>query len=181
MWFGALLAFPKYNNLSEQSEDENFSIFIIGHDIWVTFDGKVFFFHALLQRGHKLQCFHGNRMADCKFKEPRVYPANLQINVWKIRNIYWLSSSQATFFKLGNLVNTSIQFTNCVKFSFWKSYSPSDCHITASECHQRPWSDPFEMQELNSCLVRFTLVQTRVFCIFYHWHFWRDILWLTAS
>jgi len=32
-WFGALFAFPKYNNLSEQSEDENVSIFIIGHDI----------------------------------------------------------------------------------------------------------------------------------------------------
>jgi len=77
---------------------------------------------------------------------------NLQTNVWKIRKINWASSSQATSFKLGeyNLPPSilALQFTNCVKFNFVKSYLPSDSHTNtvisdhfaySSRWYRKPW------------------------------------------
>ena len=63
----------------------------------------------------------------------RVYTSqSLQTGVRKIREINGASSSTGTSFKRGeyNLLPSivTLQFTNCVKFNFGKSYLPSGSH-----------------------------------------------------
>ena len=63
---------------------------------------------------------------------------NLQTNVWKIRNINWARSSQATSFKLGEY---NLLLSLNLKFKFAKSYLPSNSHTNTviSDRFAHPW------------------------------------------